>query len=146
VWSVAAAVALVVIAIVAAGVSRSSGRDVAATAPVPPTASGAMPAPITSAGTPATVAVGALAGRPVAEVHAEFAAAGLRVLPQATRTADVPAGHVVTVSPVGNLPPGSTVTVTYAAAPEATSGSVGATSGSDDEPGSRRSDGRHEDD
>jgi eukaryotic-like serine/threonine-protein kinase len=132
-WSVAAAVALAVIAIVISGVSGSSARDVAATRPVTPSPSGATPT--ASAVTPATVgiAVETLAGRPVAEVHAELAAAGLRVLSQTTRTADVPAGHVVTVSPAGGLPPGSTVTVTYAAGQDEMAGSDDETSGSGDE-------------
>ena len=87
--------------------------------------------------TPATVRVAAkdLVGRPIAAVQAQLAGAGLQVVPQATQTREVPAGQVVTVSAIGELPLGSTVTVVYAVEPPAPT-TTAASSGSGSSSGS----------
>jgi serine/threonine-protein kinase len=64
-----------------------------------------------------TVAAAGLVGRPVAEVQAELVAQGLSVALTAVETADVAAGTVTAVGPEGELPPGTTVTVSYAVPP-----------------------------
>ncbi|MGY2001575.1 protein kinase domain-containing protein [Blastococcus sp. SYSU DS1024] len=56
-------------------------------------------------------------GRPVAEVEAELAAAGLGVDLLGRESAAVPADHVLALAPVGAVAPGTVVTVTYAVAP-----------------------------
>jgi hypothetical protein len=72
-----------------------------------------------TATTPAGVDVAAAdyVGRPVAEAQAALVGAGLSVRLSPTETADVPAGQVTAVSPVGALPAGSAVTITYAVPP-----------------------------
>ena len=57
------------------------------------------------------------AGRPVAEVEAELALAGLGVELVREESSAVPAGHVLRVTPVGAVVRGSVVTVAYAVAP-----------------------------
>ncbi|RZU33865.1 protein kinase domain-containing protein [Blastococcus saxobsidens] len=59
-------------------------------------------------------------GRPVDEVEDELTGRGLGVARTAQETAEVPAGQVVAVSPVGALPPGTVVTLAYAVAPPPT--------------------------
>jgi serine/threonine-protein kinase len=56
-------------------------------------------------------------GRPVAEVQAALIARGLQVSVVPVETADVAAGQVLGVNPVGDLAPGQTVTVDYAVPP-----------------------------
>jgi serine/threonine-protein kinase len=63
------------------------------------------------------LAAGDLIGRPADEVKARLTALGLRVRPVAVQTDRAPAGQVVAVDPVGELSPGETVTVGYAAPP-----------------------------
>jgi eukaryotic-like serine/threonine-protein kinase len=58
-------------------------------------------------------------GRPADEVEAELAALGLRVQRENVVRADVPAGSVVELGPVGALEPGDLVTLTVAVAPPA---------------------------
>ncbi|MFW3171497.1 protein kinase domain-containing protein [Geodermatophilus sp. CPCC 206100] len=58
-------------------------------------------------------------GRPVDEVEAALAALGLRVQRDAVEHADVPAGQVVGLTPVGALARGDLVTVSVATAPPA---------------------------
>jgi hypothetical protein len=58
-----------------------------------------------------------LVGRPVAEVQAVLVAKGLTVTVTPSERADVPAGQVTAVAPVGDLAPNATVTVTYAVPP-----------------------------
>jgi hypothetical protein len=55
--------------------------------------------------------------RPIGEVQAELIGAGLQVTVVPIETADVPAGQVTAVDPVGDLAPGQTVTVSYAVPP-----------------------------
>jgi serine/threonine-protein kinase len=83
-----------------------------------PTATGGSSA----ARTTHAIAVSAerLVGRPVAEVQAQLVAEGLRVTLVPMTTSTVPAGQVTAVAPTGPLPPGSTVSVTYAVAPAVT--------------------------
>jgi serine/threonine protein kinase len=76
----------------------------------------------TSSPTPSTVQLVSLAlpdyvGRPVAQVQAELAARGLPVTLEPRETADVPADQVITVNPVGQVAPGTPITVVYAVAP-----------------------------
>jgi predicted Ser/Thr protein kinase len=56
-------------------------------------------------------------GRPVGDVQAELVGLGLSVTVTPIETADVPAGQVTAVDPVGDLERGATVTVTYAVPP-----------------------------
>jgi hypothetical protein len=58
-------------------------------------------------------------GRPVAEVEAELTELGLQVQLRPLQTADVPAGQVIALDPVGELAPEQPVTVTHAVAPPA---------------------------
>ena len=57
-------------------------------------------------------------GRPEAEVAAELGALGFRVEIQRQFSADVAAGLVTDVAPVGSLSPGETITVTSSRGPE----------------------------
>jgi serine/threonine-protein kinase len=52
-------------------------------------------------------------------VQAELIGEGLQVTVVPIETADVPAGQVTAVDPVGDLAPGQTVTVSYAVPPVA---------------------------
>ena len=56
-------------------------------------------------------------GRPVADVQAELVAQGFPVTLSPVETAEVPAGQVTAVDPVGDLAPGTPITVTYAVPP-----------------------------
>ena len=56
-------------------------------------------------------------GRAVAEVQAELVARGLPVTLEPRETGAVPADQVLVVNPVGQVTPGTPVTVTYAVAP-----------------------------
>ena len=56
-------------------------------------------------------------GRPVAEVEADLMARGLTVTLQPIQTGDVPDGSVIALTPVGQVMPGTAVTVTHAVAP-----------------------------
>jgi serine/threonine-protein kinase len=56
-------------------------------------------------------------GRPVRDVQAELVARGLQATLVPVETADVSAGQVLSVDPVGNLAPGAAVTVNYAVPP-----------------------------
>jgi hypothetical protein len=55
--------------------------------------------------------------RPIGDVQAELIGEGLQVTVVPIETADVPAGQVTAVDPVGDLAPGQTVTVSYAVPP-----------------------------
>jgi hypothetical protein len=57
--------------------------------------------------------------RPIGDVQAELIGEGLQVTVVPIETADVPAGQVTAVDPVGDLAPGQTVTVSYAVPPVA---------------------------
>ena len=63
------------------------------------------------------VAAEEFVGRPVRDVQAELVARGLQVSVVPAETADVPAGQVLSVDPVGGLAPDAVVTVTYAVPP-----------------------------
>ncbi len=89
---------------------------------------------------PTTVAAVELAatdfvGRPVQDVQAELVARGLQASLVPAETADVPAGEVLSVDPVGSLTPGAAVTVAYAvppvAVPEQGGGNEGGGNGND---------------
>ena len=69
--------------------------------------------------TPSTVDLVAedLVGRPVREVQAELVARGLQVSVVPVEMAEVPAGQVLSVDPVGSLSPDTVVTVNYAVPP-----------------------------
>jgi serine/threonine-protein kinase len=130
------AVALVLAAAVLAAVlhggggassARSSPAPASSSAPptsAPASATPTTPAPTTTAAptsrsAPRAIRLAAdqLTRRPVDEVRARLTALGLRVRTVAVQTDRVPAGQVVAVDPVGELSPGETVTVGYAAAP-----------------------------
>ncbi|MDK3258376.1 protein kinase domain-containing protein [Blastococcus capsensis] len=98
----AVAVAVAVLAVVLTG--RSD--------PVPP---GDAPVATTPAGI--EVAAEDHLGRPVQEVQAELVGRGLRVELAAVETADVPAGQVTALDPVGTLAPGDLVLLSYAVPP-----------------------------
>jgi eukaryotic-like serine/threonine-protein kinase len=55
--------------------------------------------------------------RPIGDVQAELIGKGLQVTVVPVETADVPAGQVTALDPVGDLAPGQTVTVSYAVPP-----------------------------
>jgi serine/threonine-protein kinase len=63
------------------------------------------------------LAAGNYIGRPVADVQAELSVFGLAVTLRPLTTTDVPDGTVIAVDPVGELTPGSPVTLTHAVAP-----------------------------
>jgi hypothetical protein len=69
--------------------------------------------------TPAAVELTAeeFVGRPVRDVQADLVARGLQVSTAAVETADVPAGQVTAVDPVGSVAPGTVVTVSFAVPP-----------------------------
>ncbi|MGY5882615.1 protein kinase domain-containing protein [Modestobacter lacusdianchii] len=58
-----------------------------------------------------------LVGRPVPEVEAGLVERGLQVTRQPLETDDVPDGQVIALNPVGQVVPGTVVTVTHAVAP-----------------------------
>ncbi|MCF6746286.1 serine/threonine protein kinase [Blastococcus sp. KM273128] len=66
---------------------------------------------------PVVIAAADFVGRPVAEVEAELAAAGLGVELVGRESDAVPAEHVLELAPVGAVAPGTVVLVTYAVAP-----------------------------
>ena len=97
-------------------------RDVPA--PAAPAAAPATTAPVTSAaprvtGTFVRVDPAAHVGQSVAEVHAWLTGLDLTVALVAVERADVPAGQVLALAPTGELPVGTTVTVTHAVPPPA---------------------------
>jgi serine/threonine-protein kinase len=74
-----------------------------------------------AAGTPAVQPVSLTAadyvGRPVDAVRAELTGRGLQVSLRPLQTSDVADGSVIALDPVGQVPPGTVVTVTHAVAP-----------------------------
>jgi len=86
--------------------------------------------PPTSAPAADTVDVdaGDYVGRPLAQVQAALIRQGLRVSTRPGRVQGVPDGRVLSVSPTGPVAVGDTVTVTFAAVPEAPGRSTPATS------------------
>ncbi|GAB3358488.1 protein kinase domain-containing protein [Modestobacter lapidis] len=109
-------IALLAVAAITFGIARTFGAadssEAAGTAPATTTTA----APTTT--TPRLLVASAdYVGRPVAEVEAELALFGLVVTLRPLTTADVADGSVIAVDPVGELTPGSPVTVTHAVAP-----------------------------
>jgi hypothetical protein len=106
--------ALIVIAVVVALAQGGSGA-----APGDPTATEATTTAPPAPETPATVAVVAadLLGRPVDQVQAELVARGLQVQLAPVETADVAVGQVTAVTPEGEVPAGTVVTVSHAVQP-----------------------------
>jgi serine/threonine-protein kinase len=114
--------ALVVLVLLAAGIGLL--QNVTGSTAAPPSASTPPSAAMSSAPastSPAAVQVTAAdyVGKKVTDVQAALAAKGLRVTLTKVTTAATAAGLVTAVTPTGALPPGSAVTVTYAAAPVA---------------------------
>ncbi|ADB76260.1 serine/threonine-protein kinase [Geodermatophilus obscurus] len=112
-------VGLVATALVVTGLVLGS-RDVPA--PAAPAAAPATTAPVTSAaprvtGTFVRVDPAAHVGSSVAEVHAWLTGLDLTVALVAVERADVPAGQVLALAPTGEVPVGTTVTVTHAVPP-----------------------------
>ncbi|MGY1662268.1 protein kinase [Geodermatophilus sp. SYSU D00705] len=116
-------VALVVVAAVAGAVflAARSGDPAPASATTPPLAAPTTSAPPTTAPAPRVVQVRLTAeeyvGRPVAQVQAELTGLDLVVQLRPVQTADVPAGQVMALDPVGEVPVGTTIAVTHAVAP-----------------------------
>ncbi|NEK57011.1 serine/threonine protein kinase [Geodermatophilus sabuli] len=114
-------VALLAVAAVATGLLLGSSGDPAATSgpsavptPSPSSVAAAPPAPLV----PRVRLVAAEhVGRPVDRVQAELTGLDLVVVLRAVETTDVPAGAVTALEPVGDVPVGTTVTVTHAVAP-----------------------------
>jgi len=106
--------ALAVVALVGIAVALLGGGPEQPAGDATPTGT-TRPTATTPAGIDVTAAD--YVGRPVAEVQAALVGAGLSVSLSPAETADVPAGHVTAVSPVGTLPAGSAVTITYAVPP-----------------------------
>ncbi|WP_222195386.1 protein kinase domain-containing protein [Modestobacter italicus] len=82
----------------------------------PPTAS----APATSSAPVVTLISLSTAdhvGQPIADVEASLVERGLQVTRQPLETDDVPDGQVIALNPVGQVMPGTVVTVTHAVAP-----------------------------
>jgi serine/threonine-protein kinase len=106
--AVLAALAVAVVAIQAGSGTPAEGTTNEATTEQP-----------TEVTTPPPIAVAAedYLTLPVAAVQAALIGQGLQVTLVPVETADVPAGQVTAIDPVGDLPPGSTVTVTYAVPP-----------------------------
>jgi serine/threonine protein kinase len=108
-------VAVLAVAGIVAGIVQTFGTDT-------PSAAGTTPTPTTTAAPTPTVqrlllASGNYIGRPVDEVQAELSAFGLAVTLRPLTTTDVPDSTVIAVDPVGELTPGSPVTLTHAVAP-----------------------------
>ena len=152
-------VGLVATALVVTGLVLGS-RDVPAPAAAPATT-----APVTSAaprvtGTFVRVDPAAHVGSSVAEVHAWLTGLDLTVALVAVERADVPTGQVLALAPTGEVPVGTTVTVTHAvppppppppapaptAAPTTGSGSDDGDRGKDKEKDGDRGRGRDKDD
>jgi serine/threonine-protein kinase len=114
-------VALLAVAAVVAGLLLGTTGDPApASQPTPspsPTVS-ATPAP-TPAAPRVRLTAAEYVGRSVAQVQAELTGLDLVVALRGVTTADIPAGQVITIDPTGEVPVGTTVTVTHAVAPPA---------------------------
>jgi hypothetical protein len=106
--AVLAALAVAVVAIQAGSGTPAEGTTAEETTEQP--AAETTPPPI-------AVAAEDYLTRPVAAVQAALIGQGLQVTLVPVETADVPAGQVTAIDPVGDLPPGSTVTVSYAVPP-----------------------------
>jgi hypothetical protein len=82
----------------------------------------AAPAPAAAQAAPetgTTLRSADFVGRPVDEVEAELTGMGLQVARSGQTTGSAAPGTVLDIGPVGAVPPGSLITVTYAVAPEA---------------------------
>ncbi|MGY1639249.1 serine/threonine protein kinase [Geodermatophilus sp. SYSU D00742] len=114
---------LLVVAAVVAGalVLGLRGADPAPAGAPTPAPSSATSATPTTPPPPRVVQVRLAAeeyvGRPVGQVQAELTGLDLLVQLRPVQTADVPAGQVMEVAPVGEVPVGTTITVTHAVAP-----------------------------
>ncbi|SDX74658.1 serine/threonine protein kinase [Modestobacter sp. DSM 44400] len=115
--------ALLFLATVVVGALQLSGGTTPAADGAPATTTVApttTPAPTTSAAPTVqqiALTLGDYVGRPYPEVQAELQARGLQVTLRPLQTADVPDGQVIALDPVGELTPGTAVTLTHAVAP-----------------------------
>ena len=116
---VAALLVLLVAGGGAAAVQSMADRGDSTAAAGTPTTTSASAPPTSSAPTVRLISVSAAdyVGRPVGEVQADLVERGLQVVLRPLQTADVPDGQVITMDPVGQVMPGTTVTLTYAVAP-----------------------------
>jgi len=117
-WLLLAATVVAVLGMLAVvGLLGGTGEDAPATPP-----SGEATPSTTAPATPTAVQLTAadLIGRPVGDVEADLTALGLPVQRRPLTTSDVPDGQVIAVDPVGQVAPGQTITVTYAAVPPPT--------------------------
>ena len=88
-------------------------------APSPSTTSASpSPSPSTTEAEEVVITPSQYLGRPEAEVAAELGALGFRVETRREPSADIAAGYVIGVDPVGSLSPGETITVTSSSGPE----------------------------
>jgi serine/threonine protein kinase len=116
-----------------APITSSASASPSASESESPTAEETTPEPTSAAPTtPEAIVVDAAAyqGRPIDVVVAELNALGFSVNQQPEVTDEFAPGTVLTLNPVGPLPPGSQITVTFAEAPETVTipaGLVGAT-------------------
>ncbi len=101
-------IALALLALVAVGLLQSFGGPSGPTEGHTPTPSTAPTIHVTA---------GDYVGRPVGDVEAELIGLGLQVELRPLQTADVPAGEVIALDPVGDLVAGQPITVTHAVAP-----------------------------
>jgi len=103
------------------------------------------PSPTTAAPTAVALRSAALVGRPLVDVQAELTALGLQVQPRPITTGDVPEGQVLAVDPVGQVPLGQPVAVTYAVAPPVQAGTRNGTGDREgNRNGHRKGKGNHE--
>jgi serine/threonine-protein kinase len=108
-------VGLLAVAAIVFGIVQTFGADTpaASTSPAPTTSAAPTPAPAPRL----LLASANYVGRPVGEVQAELTVFGLTVTLRPLTTTDVPDGTVIAVDPLGELSPGSPVTLTHAVAP-----------------------------
>jgi eukaryotic-like serine/threonine-protein kinase len=104
------ALAVLAVLVVAVLLVRSSGET-----PADAGSSVESTAPTTVA--TVDVAASDFVGRPVRDVQAELVARGLQATLVPMETADVTAGQVLSVDPVGSVAPGTVITVNYAVPP-----------------------------
>jgi hypothetical protein len=111
---------LVLAAVVFGGLQLTGGTTTSADGATPtPTTTTAAPTTTSAAPTVQRIALtpSDYVGRPFAEVQAELTGRGLQVTLRPLQTADVPDGQVISLDPVGDLTPGTAVTLTHAVAP-----------------------------
>ncbi|WP_448616150.1 serine/threonine protein kinase [Modestobacter sp. URMC 112] len=110
-------IAVLAVAAIVFGVVRTFGAADPASDATAVTTTAPTTAPTTTAVPRVLVVAGNYVGRPVSVVQSELSVFGLAVTLRPLQTGDVPDGQVIAVDPVGELAPGSPITVTHAVAP-----------------------------